>query len=94
MAESLAKGEKYTMLDDEPEYCASTMLSVLEALWKARTELARMKKNEEMARHQLAQASENWWAQCRGEVPVEPIRLPIRPTPWARFKRWLRAFGK
>jgi hypothetical protein len=40
---------------------------------------------------QLAQASENWWAQCRGEVPVEPIRLPRRPTLWARFKRWLRA---
>jgi hypothetical protein len=44
MAESLAKGKKYPMLDDEPEYCAITMLSVLESLWKARTELARMKK--------------------------------------------------
>lgn len=25
------------MLDDEPEHCAGTMLSVLEGLWKART---------------------------------------------------------
>jgi hypothetical protein len=31
------------MLIDEPEHCAETMLSVLESLWKARTELERLK---------------------------------------------------
>jgi hypothetical protein len=45
----------------------------------------------ELTSWQLAQASQNWWAQCRGEVPVEPIRMPEPPTLWARFKRWIRA---
>jgi hypothetical protein len=31
------------MLIDEPEHCAETILSVLESLWKARTELERLK---------------------------------------------------
>lgn len=30
------------MLAEEPQHCAMTMLSVLESLWKARTELERM----------------------------------------------------
>ena len=41
IAERLANGEP--MLIDEPEHCAETMLSVLESLWKARTELERLK---------------------------------------------------
>jgi hypothetical protein len=45
IAEGLAKGKKYRMLDDEPEHCAGSMLSVLESLWKARTELAKLKKS-------------------------------------------------
>ena len=45
----------------------------------------------DLTQQQLAQASQNWWAQCLGEVPVEPIRMPERPTLWARFKSWLRA---
>ena len=44
MAESLAKGKPYPMLQEEPEHCAETMLSVLESLWKARTELAALKE--------------------------------------------------
>lgn len=43
MAERLAAGKKYPMLDEEPEHCAETMLSVLESLWKARNELAALK---------------------------------------------------
>lgn len=43
MAERLASGKKYHMFDEEPEHCAGTMLAVLESLWKARTELARLK---------------------------------------------------
>jgi hypothetical protein len=41
IAERLAKGEQ--MVIDEPEHCAETMLAVLESLWKARTELDRIK---------------------------------------------------
>lgn len=39
IAECLAKGRPYSMLEEEPEHCAGTMLAVLEALWKARTKL-------------------------------------------------------
>jgi hypothetical protein len=46
---------------------------------------------QELTSWQLAQASQNLWAQCRGEVPVEPIRIPERPTLLARFRRWIRA---
>lgn len=45
----------------------------------------------DLTSHQLAQASQNWWAQCRGEVPVEPIQAPAPPTLWARIKRWMMA---
>lgn len=43
MAETLAAGKPYPMFDEEPEHCAETMLYVLEALWKARTKLSRIK---------------------------------------------------
>lgn len=38
MAECLARGEKYFMVDEEPQHVALSMLSVLESLWKLRTE--------------------------------------------------------
>jgi hypothetical protein len=38
MAEALASGKKYYMFDEEPEHCAGALLSVLESLWKLRTE--------------------------------------------------------
>lgn len=41
MAENLIRYGKYPMFEEEPEHCAGTMLSVLESLWKARTELAK-----------------------------------------------------
>ncbi len=37
MAETLAIGQVYHMLEEEPKHCAETMLSVLESLWKLRT---------------------------------------------------------
>ena len=43
MASALATGKQYPMLTEEPMHCAETMLAVLESLWKARTELARLK---------------------------------------------------
>ena len=45
MAEALACGRPYPMIQEEPEHCAVTMLSVLESLWKARTELIRLRSN-------------------------------------------------
>jgi len=36
MAEALARCRPYPMLQEEPEYCAESMLFVLEELWKTR----------------------------------------------------------
>jgi len=43
IAEQMAAGKPYPMLQEEPEHCAETMLAVLESLWKARTEIAKSK---------------------------------------------------
>lgn len=40
IADALAKGQPYPMLAEEPQHCALTMLSVLESLWTARTQIA------------------------------------------------------
>lgn len=44
MAECLLTRRSYPMLQDDPEHCAGSMLSVLESLYKARNELARSRK--------------------------------------------------
>jgi hypothetical protein len=44
----------------------------------------------ELTPERIAQASQNWWAQCRGELPVEPVRTPERRTLWSRIKLWFR----
>jgi len=41
IADQLSRGTIPHTLLDEPRHCAISMLSVLEALWKARTQLAR-----------------------------------------------------
>jgi len=41
MAEGLIRGG-YPMLQEEPEHCAISILSTLEALWKARTKLIKV----------------------------------------------------
>jgi hypothetical protein len=44
MADCLSQGNRqYPMLQEEPEHCAETMYFVLESLWKARAELAKLK---------------------------------------------------
>ena len=43
MANNLMLHGKDYLLDTEPEHCAGSIYSVLESLWKARTELARLK---------------------------------------------------
>ena len=40
----LIRGESYAMLADEPEHCGGTILSVVESLWKARSENDRLRK--------------------------------------------------
>jgi len=40
MGERLAKGKQYPMLQDEPEYCAGSLLATVAALYEARTDLA------------------------------------------------------
>lgn len=42
IADTLAKGRPYAMLDEEPEHVAGSLLLVLEALWKARTKIAQI----------------------------------------------------
>jgi hypothetical protein len=37
MAEALSKGQKYHMLDEEPEHCAASLASVVSSLWELRT---------------------------------------------------------
>ncbi len=46
MAEILAAGKQYQMLHEEPEYCAESILVVLEELWKTRKKQKRESKNE------------------------------------------------
>lgn len=41
MADLLAKGKPYPMLQEEPEHCAVSMLAVLAALWELRTKDAK-----------------------------------------------------
>ena len=42
IADCLAAGKPYPMIDEEPEHVAGSLYSVLESLWKARTKLARL----------------------------------------------------
>ena len=43
MADCLTRKGGYPMLTEEPEHCALSLYSVLESLFKARTELAALK---------------------------------------------------
>jgi hypothetical protein len=43
IGECLARGERYAMIDEEPEYVAGSLLVTVEALYKARAEIARLK---------------------------------------------------
>lgn len=47
MADCLTRKGGYPMLTEEPEHCAGSLYSVLESLWKARTELARLKRRDD-----------------------------------------------
>lgn len=44
MGECLSSGdERYAMFEEEPEHCAISMLATVNALYKARNEIARLK---------------------------------------------------
>lgn len=53
MAEGLLHGG-YAMLQEEQEHCAISMLATVESLWKARTELARIKERLAWAQERAA----------------------------------------
>lgn len=46
MAENLLRYGEYSMLQEEPEHCAASMLAIVEALYKARTQLAKLDKED------------------------------------------------
>ena len=46
MADTLASGKPYFMFAEEPEHCAMSIYAVLESLWKARAEIARLKDKQ------------------------------------------------
>lgn len=43
IGEALCRGRAYQMLTEEPAHCGESILATVEALWKARTEIARLK---------------------------------------------------
>ena len=52
MADALSMGNKqYPMLQEEPEHCAGSIYAVLESLWKARSELARLRAAIDRAKY-------------------------------------------
>jgi hypothetical protein len=42
---TLGRKKRYAMIEEEPEHVAASMLSVVASLYKARTEIARLKKS-------------------------------------------------
>lgn len=62
IAERLATGER--MLIDEPEHLAETMLSVLESLWKTRTELASKRWKDWVSRAGKRRRGESICVKC------------------------------
>lgn len=48
MADGLLSKHGYSMLQEEPEHCAESILAVITALWNARAELRKLK---EQAQH-------------------------------------------
>jgi hypothetical protein len=42
IAEQLSRGRPYPSLEEDPKWCAETMLVVLACLWEARTKIAKL----------------------------------------------------
>lgn len=73
IAEHMATGKAYPMLQEEPGHCAETMLSVLESLWKARTDLARLKTTNEVMQERSKLIG---WKHSHGLTSDEAVRSP------------------
>ena len=43
IGEALLRGRNYLMIDEEPEHVGGSLLSVVESLYKARTEIDRLR---------------------------------------------------
>lgn len=48
IGEALIRGKKYHMIDEEPEHVGGSLLSTVESLFKARTELAQLRAKYEV----------------------------------------------
>lgn len=46
IGEALCRGRAYPMLTEEPAHCGESILATVEALWKARDEIARLRKGK------------------------------------------------
>jgi hypothetical protein len=42
IADALGKGERYHMIEEEPEHVAHSLYAVIAALWEARAKLAKL----------------------------------------------------
>lgn len=71
IGEALIYGRPYAMLHEEPEHCGGSILSVVESLWKARTEIDEL-------RAKLGMPSRTEEAM-RKPIPIFPS--PDTPSP-------------
>jgi hypothetical protein len=65
MAEALAKCEKYSMLEEDPEHCASSIASVVSSLYQTRTFLRSLGYDWRVKDDQTVE----WYYEGAGDYP-------------------------
>jgi hypothetical protein len=70
MAEALAKGEKYSMFDEDPEHCAGSIASVVSSLYQTRTFLKSLGYDWRICEGQTVE----WYRVENGEYPGQARR--------------------
>lgn len=65
IAEALAKGEKYSMLEEDPEHCAESIASVVSSLYQTRTFLKEMGYDWRVGDDQTVE----WYKTDNGDYP-------------------------
>lgn len=60
IGEYLARGQKFAMLDEEPEYVGRNLLSTVESLWKARTEIFHLREALAKREKALEEIAHSW----------------------------------
>ena len=83
IGEALSRGRKYHMIDEEPEHVGGGLLSVVESLYKARTEIDRLRaklglpSSDEVAMakfdREWAQGKHRWFTDDDAALP-RPIQ--------------------